>query len=355
MEGKGRRHARADAEGRCAFTIVLELRQAGFDFELRVGWGGCKHGSVKRLWALVYGGFLLVSSCGGGGDDRAVVDTGAVQAGADASQERGCVWVGEAAEGAGRLYLCGTIHQLRATDYPLPEPYEAAYAQTDEVILELPPGSSGSPELPTRMQELGTLPKGERLERLVTPEEWERVASWAKKRSISLPVLNGMRPWFASLVMVATEYQALGAVPEQGVDQFFEDRAKQDGKPGRGLETIEQQLALFSRMPAEQQQEVLKQTLAELETVEEEYDRMIAAWRSGDLEGLMTMLFREASRYPDLMETFLHARNRAWMAPLEETLKEGRRAMVLVGAGHLGGKEGLLALLKRRGYAVRRL
>lgn len=267
---------------------------------------------------------------------------------------RGCVWVVESASG-GRLYVCGTIHQLRATDYPLPEAYETAYAGADEVILELPPGSSESPELSARMQELGALPEGEKLEQSVAAEDWERVVTWAKKRQMSLPVLNGMRPWFASLVMVATEYQVLGAVPDRGVDQFFEDRAKRDGKPGSGLESIEQQLSLFSKMPAAQQLEVLKQTLAELEVVETEYDQMIAAWREGDLEALQGMLFREAERYPDLLETFLHARNRAWVAPLEETLKAGRRAMVLVGAGHLGGEEGILKLLEQRGHTVRRL
>jgi hypothetical protein len=118
---------------------------------------------------------------------------------------------------------------------------------------------------------------------------------------------------------------------------------------------MEQQLALFSKMPPGQQLEVLGQTLAELETVAEEYDRMIAAWRGGDLDALMAMLFREASRYPDLMETFLYARNRAWMGPLEAALKAGERAMVLVGAGHLGGEEGLLAMLAARGHTVRRL
>jgi uncharacterized protein YbaP (TraB family) len=167
--------------------------------------------------------------------------------------------------------------------------------------------------------------------------------------------MDRFRPWFASLLMVATEYQVLGAAPDLGVDQHFEERAMKDGKAGRGLETVEQQLALFAGMTAEQEEEVLEQTLAEMASVEAEYENMIRAWRTGDLEALQALLFREAERYPDLMETFLNARNRAWVPELEQVLKRGGRAMVLVGAGHLGGEQGVINLLRGKGYAVRQI
>jgi uncharacterized protein YbaP (TraB family) len=271
-----------------------------------------------------------------------------------ASGEEGCVWVAESAKG-GRVYLCGTIHLLRESDYPLPEVYEEAYGASDELIFELPPGASESPELAKRMRELGTLPAGEALQKLIPEEEWKRVVGWSKRRGVDPNQMDRMRPWFASLLMVATEYQALGAAADRGVDQFFEERAKVDGKAGSGLETVEQQLALFSGMTKEQEREVLEQTLAEMESVEEEFENMIRAWKEGDLEALQELLFREAERYPDLMESFLHARNRAWVPVLEGVLERGAKVMVLVGAGHLGGEQGVIALLRGKGYEVTRV
>ena len=288
---------------------------------------------------------LLVCGCGGN-------ENGAGKQ-ADATAA-GCVWLVESSNG-GRLYLCGTIHLLRPSDYPLPAAYETAYADSDEIILELPPGASEAGDLTRRMQQLGTLDEGEALQELIPQTDWLRLKEWSRKRGLPPEVMNRFRPWFAALLMVSTEYQALGARSEQGVDHHFEKRAARDGKNGMGLETVEQQLALFAGMTRKQELEVLEQTLAEVESVEAEYENMVSAWRKGDLETLEGLLFREAERYPELMEAFLHARNRAWVPELEKVLQRGGKAMVLVGAGHLGGSQGLIALPRERGHAVRQV
>ena len=260
----------------------------------------------------------------------------------------GCVWRVDGKNG-GSLYLCGTIHILRDSDYPLPPAFETAYQNSKELVLELPPGAGQSGNLTLRMRELGTLPASDRLEKLLPAADMAKVRTWAEKRGMDMALLNRFHPWFVSLMMVAVEYEALGAGSDHGVDQHFEERAQNDSKPGLGLETVEEQLALFSTMTPEQEQEVLQQTLAELEYVAEEYETMIRAWKQGDLAALQDMLFREAARHPELMDRFLTARNRAWVPRLLEILDRGGQAMVLVGAGHLGGPEGLLALLQKAG------
>lgn len=270
------------------------------------------------------------------------------------ASDQGCVWRIESNTG-GRLYLCGTIHILREQDYPLPAGYETAYQNSNELLFELPPGSSDSADLTMRMRDLGLLPQGAQLEQILGSTDWEKVAAWAKKRNLSSSILNRYHPWFVSLMMVAVEYEALGAGAAHGVDKHFEQRAGKDGKPGAGLETVEEQLALFSGMTPAQELDVLRQTLAELATVEQEYEAMIRAWRQGDLTSLQTMLFREAARHPELMELFLVRRNQAWAPRLIEMLQKGRSVMVLVGAGHLGGGEGLISLLAKAGYQATQL
>ncbi len=265
----------------------------------------------------------------------------------------GSVWVADGGENGGRLFLCGTIHILREEDYPLAPGYEAAYMYSDKIVLELPPGTASGPELSRKMAQIGMYSADAALEANVSPEAWQKVKEWGKKRGLDPSSLNRYRPWFVSLIITATEYSVLGARPDLGVDTHFEKRAKEDGKPGEGLETAEFQIQLFASLSDQQQRELLDQTLAELSTVEVEYGKMIAAWKHGDLGKLQEMLFREAEKHPDLMNKFLIARNLMWIDRLEAMVKKGEKVMVLVGTGHLTGDSGLIELLRRRGCRVR--
>lgn len=264
----------------------------------------------------------------------------------------GCVWVVDS-EQKGRLFLCGTIHILREDDYPLAPGYEAAYMFSEKLVLELPPGEGSSPELAKKMSQLGMFSADTSLEANVSAEAWKSVQAWAKRRGLDPSSMNRFRPWFVSILMTAKEYAELGATPDLGVDTHFSGRAQADGKPGEGLETTDFQLQMFASLTNRQQQELLDQTLAELSTVANEYEKMIQAWKKGDLAALHNMLFREAEKHPDLMNLFLNARNLVWIDKLDAMLRCGDKAMVLVGAAHLTGDTGLIELLKKRGHRVR--
>lgn len=269
------------------------------------------------------------------------------------AEQAGSVWVVDDPKTGGRLFLCGTIHILREEDYPLSPAYEAAYANSDRVIFELPPGAGEGNSLTRRMRELGMLPSDSSLEASIPQETWERIKTWAKTRGVDVSALNRFRPWFVSLIITSTEYAALGAKPQMGVDHYFEARAREDKKPGEGLESVEFQLQLFAKLTPDQQREMLDQTLGEISTLPQEYDEMIVAWKRGELEPLREMLFREAAKFPDLMDMFLFDRNLAWMPRLEQMLQKGEKVMVLVGTGHFAAEKGLLKLFEERGYTVR--
>ncbi len=264
----------------------------------------------------------------------------------------GSVWVVDGPNG-GRLFLCGTIHILREKDYPLAPAYEAAYMYSDKLVLELPPGAASSSELTSRMSQLGLYSADSSLEANVSKETWEAVKKWASKHGVEASSLNRFRPWFVALMITSIEYAALGAKADKGVDNFFEERAKQDGKPAEGLETVEFQIQLFASLSEKQQRELLEQTLGEISSVEEEFEKMIKAWKYGQLDELKEMLFREAEKYPDLMNLFLTTRNLSWIDRLEQMLKRGEKVMVLVGTGHFTSDTGLIELLRKRGYRVR--
>lgn len=280
-------------------------------------------------------------------------DAGADYVEQDLDGSAGSIWIADREGQPGRLYLCGTIHILRDSDYPLSTGYDRAYNSSKKLVLELPPGSGTGPAMASRMQELGTYSSDTSLEANVSAKTWVDVKTWAAAHRVDASSLNRCRPWFVSLIITSTEYAALGARPDMGVDQHFESRAEREGKPGEGLETVEFQLQLFSKLTNDQQKNMLEQTLAEVASMSQEFEKMIKAWKDGRLDALHEMLFREAERYPELMDLFLKNRNLNWIDRLDEMLKNGEQAMVLIGTGHLASKDGILQLLKNRGYRVR--
>lgn len=263
------------------------------------------------------------------------------------------VWIAE--KDGHHIYLAGTIHLLREEDYPLPDVFEQAYADSTKVVFELPPGSDGDGAIVLRMRQMGSFSGDDDLSQHISADTMKKVAAWGDENGFPATSLKKLRPWFLALTIAAVEYQQLGAEAERGVDQFFEKRAKEDGKPGEGLESVEFQLSIFSKLSDKLQEELLLQTFAEAETLTKDFQDLISAWRAGDAPKLHEFLFRDADKYPELMEDFLFKRNQAWVAPLMKYLNKGESVMVLVGAGHLGGKGGVLELLKGKGCSVRQL
>lgn len=272
------------------------------------------------------------------------------QAASPKSDAPGSVWVVESP--TTKLYLCGTIHLLRQSDFPLSSAYDKAYADSQRLVFELPPGTARDPKLAVQMQESGTFPKGKSLTDSLKPETLDQLDSWAKQRKLTAGQFDQFKPWFVALNVSMVEYVALGADPNLGVDQVFEKRAEEDHKPGEGLETMEFQLGLFTGLTDDEQRELLEQTLAEVRTLPETFQKMIESWREGDADALHRMLFEEAEKYPELMDKFLTQRNARWIKQLERYLAGKERVMVLVGTGHLGGKGGVIDLLKAKGYSV---
>lgn len=270
-----------------------------------------------------------------------------------AKVERSSVWM--VSSGNNRIYIGGTIHLLRESDYPLPKVFEQAYKDSTKLVLELPAGSGGSGEVSTRMRQMGTYAEGDDVSKHISAETLKKVLAWADTNSFPHAAMLKLKPWFLSLMMSVIEYQRLGAEADKGVETYFEKRAREDGKPGDGLETVEYQLTLFAKLTEKQQEQLLHQTLSEVEGLKKDFDDLLDAWRTGDSVRLQEFLFRDADKYPELIDQFLLKRNEAWIGPLEKYLKAGERVFVLVGAGHLGGEKGILELLRKKGYEVHQL
>jgi uncharacterized protein YbaP (TraB family) len=155
-----------------------------------------------------------------------------------------------------------------------------------------------------------------------------------------------------SVVLTVLELQRLG-LAGQGVDEFFSDKSKQDNKPQLALETIDDQFRALSALGLGRESFAIRHAISEAEKITELMQDIKSAWRTGDNKALVNAsLTPWLERFPELYQSLLVKRNNRWLPQLETLLKTTDIEYVLVGALHLVGDDGLLSLLRQKGYRV---
>jgi uncharacterized protein YbaP (TraB family) len=172
---------------------------------------------------------------------------------------------------------------------------------------------------------------------------------------MSETAFDGMKPWMVALSLTSLELMRAGYLGEQGIDSNLNARAKADGKHRRSLESIEFQVSLFADLSVEESVDFLRYSLDELDTVIPLVDELVAAWESGDAARLEELLVGGFEEHPELFLRLVTDRNRRWLPQVEALLDGDTDALVVVGALHLVGENGLVEMLREAGYELGQL
>lgn len=255
-----------------------------------------------------------------------------------------------------RLLLLGSIHLLQDSDYPLPADVQQAYGQADRVVFELAPEQMLSPQLAQAMLRAGARRSG-RLQDELPAAQWQRLQQWAQRRDMPVERLQMLKPWFAALTISLQEMARAGMRAELGLDRHLMERGRVDGKSMLGLEDGLAQIALFDAMGRQEQLQMLAEALDEADSNGARFADLLASWRAGEPGAFWTQAGQPLkSAYPALYQTINVQRNQAWLAQLPQWLGQGHgTTLVVVGALHLVGSDGLVEQLQAKGYRVQRL
>jgi uncharacterized protein YbaP (TraB family) len=266
------------------------------------------------------------------------------------AQEKSFLW--RVNSDQNRLYILGSIHLLKKETYPLKKSIEDAFEQTKKLVLEIDFGSANPQKIQQLMLQKSISTDGTVLHQNVSNETYQAVAVRAKELGIDIGVLSPFKPWVIAMTMAAIKLQKLGFDPSLGVDRHLADRAKQTDKPTAGLETAEFQLDLFDQFSAKEQELLLRQSMDEMDHMERNVTAIVQAWKSGDVGAVEKHLLVGMRDYPEIHRKVIDDRNQRWLPQIESLLLRGENALVVVGAAHLVGKNGIIELLKDRGYRV---
>ncbi|HEX7416684.1 MAG TPA: TraB/GumN family protein [Steroidobacteraceae bacterium] len=249
------------------------------------------------------------------------------------------------------VYLAGSVHVLKQSDAELPAAFDKAYSASQTLVMELDMDQADPLAAQQFIAENGMLEGDKTLRDIVGEARYKRVAAEAEKLGLPIEALQQFEPWTVALTITELEVAKMGFDPEAGVEKQLARRANSDHKEMRGLETLDEQLSLLHGLSYEDQSRFLEMTIDESAQAQSETEAMVRAWRAGDAPQLENLLLHEYREYPTVFRALVSDRNRKWTPQLVAMLHGDHDYFVVVGALHLVGPNGLVAMLRERGYA----
>ena len=276
--------------------------------------------------------------------------TVALIAGVDRVDARSCVWKVTGPSG-GTLYLAGSWHSLRPRDNPLPAVFKTAFDASSNLAFEISPNdlhNSGK-----ALENAGTYPRGDSLKNHVSPVTYNFLQVALGFANVPDEKFSRYRPWF--LVLALESPGVRGMSGKLGVERHFERRSAATSKSVTGLETLREHIEVFSELSDRASEALLLRSFEPEDNPRSNFAILMNAWRKGDAETLANVTRYSLRSLPGMADRLLSNRNRNWIPKIEGYLNSGKTYFVIVGAAHMGGTDGVLALLKARGCRIEQL
>jgi len=271
---------------------------------------------------------------------------------ADDTPAKGVLW--EVKSATNTAYLFGSIHLAKASFYPLPPAVQSAYAQADTIAVEI---DSSDPQAMAQAMPLLTYTAPDNLQQHLQASTWKKLQHMTGPAAASL---QNLKPAIVATGLMVGVFAQQGYDPKQGIDLHFIERAKRDHKTVTELESMEFQARILGGFSDEDGDAMLAQTLDSLSNGDamKETDELVRAWKSGDARQLVNVLEETASKDAGsrkLMKLLLDDRNPAMAEKIVKMMDSGQHVLIVVGAGHIAGKNSLTEILQKRGLQVRQI
>jgi len=265
--------------------------------------------------------------------------------------KKSCLW--EIKTDKNSVYLLGALHLMKKEAYPLNRAIENAYDNSEIIILETDLDAMNEPAFQKKMMSAGMYLDGNTLSRNLPEKTYLLLRKRLKELNLPVENFEYFKPWFCATVISISELKKRGFDPALGIDTYFFSKAKQDSKKRLFFETREFQLTLFTAMEELNQTLFLEQTLKDVEIIDTMFPKMVKCWENGDSKNLALIINKSLMEYPAIYERFIMKRNNNWLPIIESFIGQDENVLIIVGTGHLVGGEGVVELLRNKGYKLK--
>lgn len=249
------------------------------------------------------------------------------------------------------IVIFGSVHVLPEGLDWRPFALDKALSQADDLWFEVPLDAEADVAAQRESSISGFLPQGRSLSSLLSKVGRMRLAKVAAAMDIPVGRLEVMRPWYAELTLSSALYRQSGAAASQGVEQTLAKAAPRAER--KAFETPAEQVAFFASAPMADQVASLEQTLKQIDETPGDYLALVRAWMAGDTAALDREAVQPLRKSaPRLYAILVARRNARWAERIADRMKGSGRTVIVVGVGHLVGKDGVPARLRAKGYKV---
>jgi len=243
-------------------------------------------------------------------------------------------------------YLFGTIHMICPQDFFITPAMKEKFAEARTVYLEI---NLSDPSAPLKLMEMIQLKNGRKLGDLFDPADYKLLTQFVHDTlQMDIHFFERFKPLML-YSMLSTKM--LSCAKEQAYEMEFIQMAKQQEKPVKGLETMEDQVAVFDSIPGKVQAGMIMDMVKDFNTQKKDFGRLIDLYKAQQVDSLFDMVSADPDTRID-QDLLLDSRNRKWIPLISSAIHQGT-CFIAVGAGHLGGPQGLLSLLRKHGYTVK--
>lgn len=262
----------------------------------------------------------------------------------------GLLW--RVTKGAAASHLYGTIHDADPRLAALPAPVAGALGRARSLLVEFLPDSYSA----ARFTEAALFDDAQTLDAKIGAEDFARVVEDLAAIGLEPDFINKLKPW-AALLNLRHTTATFGATPDAQVLALARER----GISVEQMEDVEEQIFAFDESPPETQVALLRHSLAHRAELLELESRTLDAYLQRDLAGIWRLRAAFVARYPDvapqqevMTKRLLYDRSVVMAYRMQRELRRGR-AFVAIGALHLYGQRGVLALLEDDGFRATRV
>jgi len=242
-------------------------------------------------------------------------------------------------------YLFGTIHLT--CDTSLDENTLNALEATEQLYLEL---DMDDKSIQMQMMKLMMMKDGTKLSTLLSPEDFKILDEFMKKNlNMSAKLFDSFKPFMISSML----FPKMLDCKSQSVESELMKITKEQNEEIFGLEKAEDQMKVFDEISYQDQAEELLKTVKDnLEKDKKEFQEMITIYQNKDIEGMLKMMSDSDNKITsENQDILLNNRNKNWIPIMVKIMKD-KPTFFGVGAGHLAGEEGVIKLLRKKGYKV---
>ncbi len=263
----------------------------------------------------------------------------------------------KALSGDNTIYLLGSVHVGSSEMYPLAPVITNAFETTDTLVVEVDISEMQLTDATTNLLQTSQYTDGTTLQDHISADTWKLLAKTLKRRNMDIEALKLQKPWVITLMLMGLSIQESGFSPKLGVDHYFITGAR--GKKNIvELESADFQINLLRSFSELDQDKLLAQSLKDFDQGPQIFRNMLSAWQTGDTEKLHQLTTQGVDSdpsYKKIYDELFTKRNHSMTQKIDQLVQTGGNFFVIVGSGHMTGPEGIVELLKTKGYEVTQL